>query len=114
MARRPAPSGSALVGEVWSFNPRPMAQKLGECVEWVTARMTAAELAGIQGEVDPLTVEEGLFPPGLSPLETVALLRTPEPERNDDDGGFDEVLAAVAQVRAAVTISADPPFGNPS
>ncbi|HRO34656.1 hypothetical protein [Thauera sp.] len=75
VARRPAPSGSALVGEVWSFNPRPMAQKLGECVEWVTARMTAAELAGIQGEVDPLTVEEGLFPPGLSPLETVALLR---------------------------------------
>lgn len=75
VARRPAPSGSMLGGEVWSFNPRPMAQKLGECIEWVTARMTAAELAGMQGEVEPLTEEEALFPPGLSPLETVALLR---------------------------------------
>lgn len=75
VARRPAPSGSMLGGEVWSFNPRPMAQKLGECIEWVTARMTAAELAGMQGEVEPLTAEEALFPPGLSPLETVALLR---------------------------------------
>lgn len=75
VSRRPAPSGSMLGGEVWSFNPRPMAQKLGECIEWVTARMTAAELAGMQGEVEPLTAEEDLFPPGLSPLETVALLR---------------------------------------
>ena len=75
VARRPAPSASMLGGEVWSFNPRPMAQKLGECIEWVTARMTAAELAGMQCEGEALAVEEDLFPPGLSPLETVALLR---------------------------------------
>ena len=75
VARPPAPSESVLGGDLWSFNPRPMAQKLGECIEWVTARMTAAELAGMQGEVESLDAEEALFPPGLSPLETVALLR---------------------------------------
>lgn len=74
-ARRPLPDAGAAAGAVWSFNPRPMAQKLGECIEWVTARMTAVELAGMQCEVDPLTVDEEMFPPGLAPLETLALLR---------------------------------------
>ncbi|WP_297366088.1 hypothetical protein, partial [Thauera sp.] len=74
-ARRPLPGPAALGGDVWTFNPRPMAQKLGECIEWVTARMTAIELAGMQCEVEPLSTEDEMFPPGLSALETLALLR---------------------------------------
>lgn len=74
-ARRPLPDAGTSGGAVWSFNPRPMAQKLGECIEWVTARMTAVELAGMQCEAEPLAADEEMFPPGLSPLETLALLR---------------------------------------
>jgi hypothetical protein len=74
-ARRPLPGAAGPGGELRLFNPRPMAQKLGECIEWVTARMTAVELAGMQCELEPLAADEEMFPPGLSPLETLALLR---------------------------------------
>lgn len=74
-ARRPPPDELVREGRVWSFNPRPMAQKLGECLEWITAHMTAAELAGMACEVEPLAADETGFPPGLAPLETQALLR---------------------------------------
>lgn len=75
MARRPVPDELVRVGRSWSFNPRPMAQKLGECVEWITAHMTAAELAGMQGDVEPLAADDGGFPAGLSAPESLALLR---------------------------------------
>ncbi|MHB1375204.1 MAG: hypothetical protein ACYC5W_10130 [Thauera sp.] len=74
-ARRPLPEDTARATQLWYFNPRPMAQKLGECVEWITAHMTAAELAGMDCEVEPLASEEGAFPAGLSSLEALALLR---------------------------------------
>lgn len=72
LARRPAPAGPA---SCWFFNPRPMAQKLGECADWITTHMTAAELAGMNCDVEPLAAADGGFPPGLSPLEMLALLR---------------------------------------
>lgn len=75
VARRPVPEGAAHGALLWFFNPRPMAQKLGECVEWITAHMTAAELAGMNCEVEPLSAEDGGFPAGLSSLEALALLR---------------------------------------
>lgn len=75
VARTSAPEPLVQARRLWSFNPRPMAQKLGECLEWVTAHMTAAELAGMQCEVEPLAADEAGFPAGLSPLETLALLR---------------------------------------
>ena len=75
VARRPAPDERVPATQPWSFNPRPMAQKLGECVEWITAQMTAAELAGTQCDVEPLASDDGGFPAGLSALETLALLR---------------------------------------
>jgi hypothetical protein len=75
MARRPVPDELVRAGRSWSFNPRPMAQKLGECVEWITAHMTAAELAGMQCEVEPLAADDGGFPTGLSAPESLALLR---------------------------------------
>ena len=75
VARRPVPDALMQEKRLWSFDPRPMAQKLGECVEWITAHMTAAELAGMQCDTEPLAADETGFPPGLSPLETVALLR---------------------------------------
>lgn len=75
VARRPVPDELLRGGRSWSVNPRPMAQKLGECVEWITAHMTAAELAGMQCDVEPLAADEGGFPTGLSALETLALLR---------------------------------------
>lgn len=74
-ARRPLPGTAGSGDDVRIFNPRPMAQKLGECIEWVTARMTAVELAGMQCEIEPLAADEEMFPPGLTPLETLALLR---------------------------------------
>ena len=74
-ARRPVPDELVRERRSWSFNPRPMAQKLGECVEWITAHMTAAELAGMQGDVEPLAADDGGVPAGLSALETLALLR---------------------------------------
>ncbi len=75
VARCPVPDELVHARQPWSFNPRPMAQKLGECVEWITAHMTAAELAGMQCDVEPLASDDGGFPAGLSALETLALLR---------------------------------------
>ena len=75
LSRSPVPDGLQGEGRVWAFNPRTMAQKLSECIDWVTAHMTAAELAGMQCEIEPLAADEGGFPPGLAPLETLALLR---------------------------------------
>ena len=75
VARRPVPDELVCAGRSWFFDPRPMAQKLGECVEWITAHMTAAELAGMECDLEPLAADDSGFPAGLSALETLALLR---------------------------------------
>lgn len=75
VARRALPAEHVRSADVWSFNPRQMAQRLGECVDWVTANLTAAELAGTQCDVAPLASEEAGFPSGLAPLEILALLK---------------------------------------
>lgn len=75
LARRAVPAELLAEGQAWAFNPRAMAQKLSECIDWVTAHMTAAELAGSSCDIEPLAAEEGGFPAGLAPLEMLALLR---------------------------------------
>ena len=75
VARRPVPAEREGSSEIWSFNPRPMAQRLGECIDWVTANLTAAELAGAQDELAPEALQGAGLPPGLKVLEALALLK---------------------------------------
>lgn len=75
LARRALPDELKVPGRVWMFNTRGMAQKLGECIEWITAQMTAAELAGASCDFECVEAEGGGFPPGLEPREILALLR---------------------------------------
>ena len=72
VARRLAPAG----GDVRHFSLVPLARVLGEHVEHLETVIAAAENTGDTLEVELLDAGDEELPPGLTPVELLALLRT--------------------------------------
>ncbi len=69
--RRAAQEGESVL----YFNPTPMASRVEEQIEWLENRILEAEVVGLERDGELLAPEVSGLPEGLTPIETLSLLR---------------------------------------